>query len=157
MTRQATGEYFPAGHKGLEAGIARREMETKRHGAAEVGIALAMWAGGCAPLPPAPAEPSQLPPARLAADAVVLDIAFVRLPANDADLQRAIWDAADEQSFPTALRSELATNGLRVGVYGQQLPARLRELLDAPANPLAQLSDGASGELELSGAPATAR
>ena len=41
-------------------------METKRHGAAEVGIALAMWAGGCAPLPPAPAEPSQLPPARLA-------------------------------------------------------------------------------------------
>lgn len=115
-------------------------------------IAAAVAAGGCAPLSPAAKPPSQLPPARLAPDAVVLDIAFVRLAALDRDAYRAIWNAADEQSIPASVRRDLATNGLRVGVYGQQLPPRLRELLDAPPSQLHNLSEAATSDVELGGA-----
>jgi hypothetical protein len=92
-----------------------------------------VWAGGCAPWNINPEEPSKLPPARMSADSVVLEIAFVRLPESDAAGDQAIWLEADEQHFPPELRRELAANGLRIGVLGQQLPAQLRAALDAAA------------------------
>ena len=72
-----------------------------------------------------------LAPARLAADAVVLDVAFVKLPAEDLPSYDEIWNAADEQPLAAELRRELVTNGLRAGIVGQELPAALRQRLDA--------------------------
>jgi hypothetical protein len=116
-----------------------------------VCIALAMAAGGCAPLNPTQKQASQLPSARLPPDAVVLDIAFVKLPTVDLVGYQAIWDAADEQSFPAEVRRELAKNGVRVGIFGQQLPLRLQELLAAPPTPLNNLSEVAAGDVEIGG------
>jgi hypothetical protein len=81
-------------------------------------------------------RPSQLPQAKASPDAVMLDVAFVKQPAADLATYDAIWAAADEQVFSTDLRRELAANGLRAGVFGQNLPAELRELID---NPVADL------------------
>jgi hypothetical protein len=71
-----------------------------------------------------------LPRTRLSADAIALDVAFVHLPASDAASYATIWTAADEQLFPASVRQELSANGFRIGVLSQQLPTRLRELLD---------------------------
>jgi hypothetical protein len=107
---------------------------------------------GCARLDTTTGEPSRLPQARLSPDAVVLDVAFVHLPAADEDRYGAIWQAADEQVIPAELRRELATNGLRVGVFGQQLPPKLRELLDAKPNSLDERSEDVGvAELEVGG------
>lgn len=107
-------------------------------------IVLAATVAGCAPLSPAAKEPSQLPSARLPPDAVVVDIAFLRLPPGDDETYAAIWEGADEQCVPIEVRRELAANGLRAGVFGQQLPSRLRALLEAPQARLSDLGDAAS-------------
>ena len=120
-----------------------------------VGAAIAFAISGCAPLNIAPAQTNKnsnsLPRARLAPDAVVFDIAFVRVAAADPETCETIWAAADEQRFSAELRRELAANGLRVGVFGQQLPARLQELLNENPKLLENLSQGAAGDLELGG------
>ncbi len=72
-----------------------------------------------------------MPPARMSPDSVILELAFVRIPANDQAAHDAIWNEVDEQHFAPELRRELAANGLRAGVLGQQLPAELRAALDA--------------------------
>jgi hypothetical protein len=100
---------------------------------------------GCVPLSPAGKTPSQLPPARLPPDAVVVDIAFLRLPPDGEEIYETIWEAADEQWVPIEVRRELAANGLRAGIFGQQLPLRLRQLLDAPQARLTDLGESPSG------------
>src|SRR5262245_33888428 len=106
---------------------------------------------GCAPLATAAKQPKQWSASRLAADAILLEIAFVRLPAVNHAAYDAIWLAADEQEFPAELRSGLATNGLRVGVFGQELPGQLRELLDARPSSFESLSEGMAADLEMGG------
>jgi hypothetical protein len=96
-----------------------------------VTAALAAVAGGCAKWNTVPDEPSQLPPARMSHDSVVLEMAFVQLPASNSAAYDAIWSEVDEQHFDPQLRRHLAANGLRVGVLGQQLPAELRTALEA--------------------------
>ncbi|HEX5106472.1 MAG TPA: hypothetical protein VFV87_21785 [Pirellulaceae bacterium] len=109
---------------------------------------------GCARLATQPSEPSKLPPARMSPDSVVLEVAFVRLPALDRAAYDAIWDQADEQHFPAELRRELGVNGLRAGVLGQQIPAELRELLDAAPNALEERSeDVTTSDVEVNRAP----
>jgi hypothetical protein len=109
---------------------------------------------GCARLATQPEEPSKLPPARMSADSVVLEVAFVRLPAVDRAAYDAIWDQADEQHFPAELRRELAANGLRAGLLGQQLPGELRSLLDATQNVLEDRSeDVETSDAEVNRAP----
>lgn len=109
---------------------------------------------GCARLDTQPKEPSKLPPARMSADSVVLEIAFVRLPAADTDAYEAIWDQADEQHFPVEVRRDLAANGLRAGILGQQLPSELRALLDAAPNVLEERSeDVETSDVEVNRAP----
>lgn len=104
---------------------------------------------GCAPLNVNHKPSGKLPANRLAPDAVVLDIAFVRLPATDTTTDTAAWNAADEQVLPTALRRELAANGLRAGVLGQKLPVELERALDAPADSFEKLSEQAALDLEV--------
>jgi hypothetical protein len=104
----------------------------------------------CAPLDTsATKRGNRLPARRLPPDAVVLDVAFVRFPASDAEKYEAIWNAADEQALETELRRELATNGLRVGVFGQQVPAQLRELLDEPPKLAQSMTQVSEGDLDL--------
>jgi len=104
----------------------------------------------CAPLDTsATKRGNRLPSRRLPPDAVVLDVAFVRFPASDAAKYEAIWNAANEQGLDTELRRELATNGLRVGVFGQQVPTQLRELLDQPANLSQSMTQVGEGDLDL--------
>jgi hypothetical protein len=88
---------------------------------------------GCSQWQTLPEEPSQLPPARMSPDSVVLELAFVRLRASDVRAYDQIWSEADELHFSPELRRELAANGLRVGILGQQLPTELRSALDAAA------------------------
>jgi hypothetical protein len=106
---------------------------------------------GCASLATGTKQAKSLSPARLPADAVLLEIAFVRLPAVNQAAYDAIWQAADEQHFPAELRGSLATNGLRVGVFGQELPSQLRELLDARPTSFESLSEGMAADLEMGG------
>ena len=96
---------------------------------------------GCAQWNRQKEEPSQLPPARMSPDAVVLELAFVRLPVADRVTYDAIWSQVDEQHFTPELRKELAANGLRVGVLGQQLPTELRAALDAAASQLQERAE----------------
>jgi hypothetical protein len=100
----------------------------------------------CAPLAKSAKQPSGLPPTRLAPDAVVFEIAFVRLPTTDSSTYDAIWESADEQRLSVDLRRQLAANGLRAGIFGQELPLKLRGLLDRPTNALVELSQASGGE-----------
>jgi hypothetical protein len=114
-------------------------------------VAWTLAAAGCAPLNTTAKPISQLPRSRLAPDAVVLDVAFVRLRAADLETYESIWTAADEQRLASELRRALAANGIRAGVFGQQLPAQLQTLLDAPPKVLESISEGSTGELEIGG------
>ena len=104
-------------------------------------ICAACAVAGCAPWDVPSVEPLKLPAAQMSPDSVALDITFVRMPAADAASNDAIWAEADEQHFPADVRRQLAANGLRVGVIGVQIPARLRELLDAKMNQFEERSD----------------
>lgn len=65
----------------------------------------------------------------MSADSVVVEIAFARLPQSDQATYDAIWAAADEQHFSPEVRREWSANGMRCGVFGNQLPAAVREAL----------------------------
>jgi hypothetical protein len=88
-------------------------------------LALAMMASGCAPLNSSKSSAGPLHSSRLPPDAVVFDVAFVRLKAADVESYDAIWSAADEQRLDALLRGALERNGVRAGVLGQQFPAKL--------------------------------
>jgi hypothetical protein len=106
-----------------------------------VAAVAALSVAGCAEWDRQPEHANQLPPARMAPDAVVLELAFVRLPVADRASYDAIWSQVDEQHFAPELRMELAANGLRAGVLGQQLPTELRAVLDAAAGQLEERAE----------------
>jgi hypothetical protein len=111
-----------------------------------------LTASGCARWVTTAKGPSSLPRARLAPDAVVFDVAFAKLPALDAESYDAIFSATDEQPLAAELRRELAANGLRAGLLGQELPMKLRELLEAKPDLLAeQGEDVSASDLEITG------
>jgi hypothetical protein len=114
-------------------------------------LAIATVGSGCAPLNSGSHASGSLPSGRLPPDAVILDVAFVRLKAADVETYDAIWSAADEQRLDPELRTALEKNGVRAGVLGQQLPAKLRELLDTPPKLLAELSQAQPDELDFNG------
>lgn len=99
--------------------------------------------GGCALLTfeDPPGEPVRLPPARMAADSVVLEFLFVRMPMSESAAYDEIWDAADEQVLSADLRRQLTENGFRCGVVPQELPPILRERLASSANSLEDRSE----------------
>src|SRR5262249_3925319 len=96
-------------------------------------LAATVSVAGCARWVATPIRPARLPPVRPSPDSVALDVAFVRLPAADLEAYDKIWTLADERALPAELRRDLATNGLRAGVLGHELPAPLRERLDGKA------------------------
>ncbi len=72
---------------------------------------------GCAQwsTPPA-AELTNLPLPNLAPDSVVLEVTFVRIPAEKLDFESRFWPAADESAIDMELRRRLAGHGFRAGV-----------------------------------------
>ncbi len=73
-----------------------------------------------------------LPRAQMSADAVVLDLFFVRVPLGAPLANEQLWADADEQQLPADLRVRLADNGIRAGVLGSQIPAALERLVEDP-------------------------
>ncbi len=72
----------------------------------------------------------------MSSQSVVLDIFFVRIPAENAAQVETVWLQADEQRFPRDLRDRWAWAGFRVGLICGQVPPELAELM--------RLSDEAS-------------
>jgi hypothetical protein len=127
-----------------------------RHAVISVLLHALVFTAGCAPIAALPIrsetkKSNPLPSGKLPPDAVVLDLAFVSLKSNDDETYAAIWNATDELSLAPELRKSLATNGLRVGIYGQNLPPQLVALLDAKPNLLEKIGEGGSGDLDLDG------
>jgi hypothetical protein len=104
---------------------------------------------GCTSWQRSAGNPSVLPPTRMSPDAVVLEIAFVRLPTDSVAEQTEIWHAADEQLLAPDLRRRLQENGLRAGIVGSQLPAVLRGLLEQRADPLLASGDVTASQRQL--------
>ncbi|MBQ9454078.1 MAG: hypothetical protein Q4A17_00190 [Thermoguttaceae bacterium] len=62
-------------------------------------------------------------------ETVVLEVFIVRCPFNDEELNTTLWKDVDEQIFSASLRRELAVNGFRAGVIGNQLPSSFLRIL----------------------------
>jgi hypothetical protein len=121
-----------------------------------LALAFSLLLGGCARLIAQPEEQpgGELPPPRMSPDSVVLEVAFVQIPAVDEVSYEQIWREADEQHFPAELRRDLAANGLRAGIVGQNLPDKLRERLDAaPQNLSSRTEDVTTSDVEINRAP----
>ena len=93
--------------------------------------AFALSLGGCAAWDETDRQHAfQLPTPRMSPDSVVLEIAFVRVPPELAPQLESLWVGVDEQRLPAELRRLLASNGLRTGFAGSQLPIQLQTLLE---------------------------
>ncbi len=114
------------------------------------GLALANLVG-CAPFKVPDELPSRLlPPARMSADSVILEIGHAQVPVADQAAYDEIWQQADEQSLPLELRQELARNGLRCGILGKRLPERIRELMAQKSDAVNQRSEDLNvGDIEV--------
>ena len=86
-------------------------------------------------------------------DSVVLDVFFVRFPFGDEGTNGPLWEAVDEQHFPSEVRRELVRNGFRLGLVGTQLPTALSELLEMTDQAPAGLETSQTRVEELSSAP----
>lgn len=88
--------------------------------------------GGCALWTESPnSESKPLPSARMSPDSVVLEISFVKLPADGGEFDAAFWPEVDEQHLPAELRRRLTANGLRCGMVSSQLPPVLTRIIEA--------------------------
>jgi len=83
---------------------------------------------GCARWEMPDSDANLLPSPRMSTDAVVLEIAFVRLSDSRAEEEIRMWDEIDQQHLPTNKRKILSEHGLRAGLT-VQLPALLQTLL----------------------------
>jgi len=88
---------------------------------------------GCALWTDPATDPPSLPLARMAPDAVVLEVESVFLPGRDVALNEEIWGELDEQQFPVELRRQLHANGMRAGTSGLQLPGALQAMIEKQA------------------------
>ena len=73
---------------------------------------------------------SKLPKPKAAPDSVGIELTFVRIPLKEDQVEQSIWAEADEQCVEANVRRHLERNGFRCGLVNQQLPTKLRELLD---------------------------
>ncbi len=106
-----------------------------------------LWLGGfiaalagCARWDLQPPRPkgNLLPTPKMTRDTVSVEVAFVRQPASEIQRDEELWLHTDEQALSPVLRRHLSDNGLRAGKLGTQLPAPVRQLLDAGMQPIEQ-------------------
>jgi hypothetical protein len=87
---------------------------------------------------------SLLKPIDMAADSVALEIVSVRFPLGDETLNNTMWTEINEQQLPLETRRKFNESGLRVGIVGGQMPAKLGELITAAEQQPATLSEAAA-------------
>jgi hypothetical protein len=91
---------------------------------------------GCAALTKqSTGEPSSLPPLKSTANTVGLEIALLKLTPETESQIAPIWSEIDESQLPIDLRRELADNGMRCGLFGSRIPAKLKLLIDQLVEP----------------------
>jgi hypothetical protein len=71
--------------------------------------------------------------APLSDDTVVMEVALLECPVNDAYINGPLWDLVDETANPER-KTELHDNGFRMGVLGPALPDRLIDLVTSERN-----------------------
>lgn len=93
---------------------------------------LAMFTGCGAVLTTAAVSTPQsiLKAVRTGSDRVTLEIFQVRVPADDKQLNKELWLAADEQRLELDVRNRLVSNGFRAGVITGTLPDALAKSLN---------------------------
>ncbi|WP_164101120.1 hypothetical protein [Candidatus Laterigemmans baculatus] len=114
-----------------------------------IAIATATWSG-CAQWksePPPELARGGLPPAQVADEVAILEVAFVRLPEASPALPEtpgaaSFVDRLDETVVPGEMRERLATNGIRVGRLLTIEPGQMGEA--APADEATRLMEEAN-------------
>jgi ribosomal protein L21E len=71
---------------------------------------------------------------QLAPDAVILEVAFIRVAANANSNDSTFWPDIDEAHLSADDRKRLSQNGIRCGLIAGSLPDSLNELLNGDAN-----------------------
>ena len=71
---------------------------------------------------------------QLARDAVILEVAFIRVAANANSSNSKFWPDIDETHLAADDRKRLAQNGIRCGLIAGSLPDSLTELINGDAN-----------------------
>jgi hypothetical protein len=98
-----------------------------------LGLLALSLAGGCAELRHGAGTP--LSPLQVAGDSVLLEVLFVRLPADGQEAYEPLWNEIDEQQLPVEVRQRLEANGFRVGLAAARLPPLLESLLNLGDTP----------------------
>ena len=75
-----------------------------------------------------------LSPPQLARDAVILEVAFIRVAANINSSDSTFWPGIDETHLSAGDRKQLSQNGIRCGLIAGALPDSLNELINGDAN-----------------------
>ena len=88
-----------------------------------------------------------LPPPRLAPDAVILEVTFIRVPASTNTVDSDFWNDLDETHLSAELRHRLSANGIRCGQVAGSFPDSLNTLLQSDTN-TTELQ-GKTGDLNL--------
>jgi len=105
----------------------------RRPAATVLGLLALSLAGGCAELRHGAGTP--LSPLQVAGDSVLLEVLFVRLPADGQEAYEPLWNEIDEQQLPVEVRQRLEANGFRVGLAAARLPPLLESLLNLGDTP----------------------
>jgi hypothetical protein len=71
---------------------------------------------------------------QLARDAVILEVAFIRVAASANSSDSGFWPDVDETHLAAEDRKRLAQNGIRCGLLAGSLPDSLTELINGDAN-----------------------
>ena len=88
---------------------------------------------GCAKVEPPTHQTSTsltFPKARIAADAVGLDLGVAQLDTGQTEIFETFWGLLDQQELPLDRRRTLDQNGLRVAVMSAHAPPLLNELIE---------------------------
>ncbi|MGC3969598.1 MAG: hypothetical protein QM775_20280 [Pirellulales bacterium] len=90
-------------------------------------------------------------------DGIVLDVLFVRYPADDKELGESLWKEIDELRFPQDMRRRLAGNGLRVGLLNGTLPVALERRIQLTDKAADLADDEAGSKVDLAAKPVKQR
>ncbi len=82
------------------------------------------------------AKSLELPPPRMSADSVILEIAFVHVTPEDNRLGADLWHDLDEIPLAWKTHQGLQRNGIRCGLIAGQIPDSLQQLIKADKNTL---------------------
>ena len=99
-------------------------------------VAIAIGATGCRSIvtPQWSLEDEVTKTAQLARDAVILEVAFIRVAANANSSNSKFWPDIDETHLAADDRKRLGQNGIRCGLIAGSLPNSLTELINGDAN-----------------------